>query len=83
MNKPTPHYDPAKILEIYGKASTILDQIHAMNPLPFGRFATDSDTNMEVWQRHRDLLARAGVLKGELYELVGETATLAIRRRGG
>ncbi len=83
MNKPTPHYDPAQILEIYGKASTILNMIHGMSPLPFGQFATDSDTNMEVWLRHRALLAKAGALKGELFELVAETSRLAIKRRTG
>ncbi len=83
MTRPTPSYDPALMLEIYGKASTILNQIHAMSPLPFGQFATDSDTNMDIWQRHRDLLAKAGDLKGELFELVAETSRLAIKRRTG
>ena len=83
MSNPTPYYDPALILDLYGKMSTIVDQIGAMKPLPFGQFATDSYANRNIVRRHRALLAQAGALKGELYELVSETATAEILRRSG
>ena len=83
MSKPTPYYDPALILEIYGKISTVVDQIGSMKPLPFGQFATDSYANRNIVRRHRALLEQAGALKGELFDLVAETSRLAIKMRAG
>ena len=83
MSKPTPNYDPAMILEIYGTASTVVDRIGSMKPLPYGQFSTGSYANRNIVRRHRALLAQAGALKGELYELVRETAERAIKSRAG
>ena len=83
MNKSTPYYAPALIVELYGKMSTIVDQLGSMKPLPFGQFATDNYANRNVIRRHRALLAQAGALKGELYDLVAETSRLAIKMRAG
>ena len=83
MPKPTPHYDPALVLELYQSVRGIVDRIRCMSPLPFGEHATDNDINRDIWRRHRDLVAQAAALTGELYELVGETARLAIKRRAG
>lgn len=83
MNKPIPAYNPATICDLYQSVRSIVDQIGAMRPLPYGQFATDSDLNRDIVRRHRALLAQAGALKGELYDLVGETASLAIESRAG
>ena len=83
MSKPTPNYDPALIRDAYQNLCGVVDKIHSMKPLPFGQFATDSYANRNIVRRHRALLAQAGALKGELYELVGETARLAIKGRAG